>query len=80
MDSDEMLGAYALAGLSLNMGMANLLAEKGVLTEGEVAGLLSFAKEAIRQVAASTSPEVTADALGTLDQMATAWRDREKKH
>jgi hypothetical protein len=62
MDSDEMLGAYALAGLSLNMGMANLLAEKGVLTEGEVAGLLNFAKEAIRQAAANASPEVTADA------------------
>ena len=80
MDSDELHAAYALAGLSLNMGTANLLAEKGILTEGEVAGLLSFAKQAIRKAATKTSPEVTAEALKTLDQMAKAWREREKKH
>ena len=75
-----MLGTYALAGLSLNMGMANLLTEKGILTEREVAGLLNFAKEGIRLASLDAPREVTENALRALDRMAKAWREREKKH
>ncbi len=76
----ELLGAYALAALSLNMGMMTLLTEKGLFTEQESAGLLRFAKAGIKQGAAAVSEEMTERAVATIDEMASGWRARAKKN
>ena len=80
MDEDDMIGAYALASLSLNMGLTNLLVEKKIFSEQEAGALIALAKEALKKASPNAPAGATELALGVIDRLTGAWGKRDKIH